>query len=66
VKVADRRSTNCAPEKSKVPLRGMSFWEHHLPWALLTILQIFPQIKREPEAGSGSAPDASRAGDGVC
>jgi len=25
----------------------MSFWEHHLPWALLKVLQTIPKIKRE-------------------
>jgi hypothetical protein len=26
-----------------VELPGLSFWEHHLPWALLKILQTLPQ-----------------------
>ncbi len=28
----------------------MSFWEHHLPWAQIKILQNPPQIKRKDEA----------------
>ena len=27
----------------------MSFWEHHLPWAQIKILQNPPEIKRKDE-----------------
>jgi len=55
-----------APERSKVPLRGMSFWEHHLPWALLKILQILSKIKGPLRGRAESARDAEREGGGVC
>jgi hypothetical protein len=44
----------------------LSVWERHLPWALLKILPVFFQIKREREVGGGSTPDTSRGRDGVC
>jgi hypothetical protein len=38
----------------------MNFWEHHLPWALLKILQTLPKIKRQQPRGGGSDPFAGR------
>jgi len=40
-----------APKGNAYPLRGLSFWEQALPWALTKILLFVPKIKL-PEAGS--------------
>jgi hypothetical protein len=44
----------------------MSFWEHHLPWALLKILQILSKIKGPLRGRAESARDAERERGGVC
>jgi len=38
-----------APKGNGRPLRGLSFWEQPLPWALIKILQLFPKIKTPEE-----------------
>jgi len=55
-----------APERSKIPLRGLRFWERYLPWALLRILRVFLQIKREREVGGRSGVDEVGDRGGVC
>ena len=40
-----------APKGNAYPLRGLSFWEQALPWALIKILLFVPKIKL-PVAGS--------------
>jgi hypothetical protein len=35
------------PGEESLPLRGLSFWEHNLPWALLKVLQTVHKIKSE-------------------
>lgn len=44
----------------------MSFWEHHLPWALLKILQTLSKIKGQHRARGGSAPNVGRGRAAVC
>ena len=34
--------------EDRPPPRDLSFWEHHLPWPLLTVPQIVPEINSEP------------------
>jgi len=34
--------------EDRPPPRDLSFWEHHLPWPLLTFPQIVPEINSEP------------------
>jgi len=43
----------------------MSFWERHLPWALLKVLQTFLKSKRHLHRGGGS-PRRVRGRGGVC
>jgi hypothetical protein len=38
------------PGEEWIPPRDLSFWEHHLPWPLLKVLQSIFKIKREKNA----------------
>jgi hypothetical protein len=35
------------PGEELLPLRDLSFWEHHLPWPFLTVPQNAPEINSE-------------------
>ena len=52
-----------APERTDIPLQGLSFWEQDLPWALTRILQGMPKDKR-PALGDGRV--AGRGPEGAC
>ena len=48
-----------APERSDIPLQGLSFWEQDLPWALTRMLQGMSKGKRaalENEHLAGRGP----------
>ena len=49
----------------RVPLRGLSFWEQALPWALIKILLFVPKIKLSEAWGVGGGLVVPGAGS-VC
>ena len=52
VSILNRPGVCCAPERSRFALRGLSFWERHLPWALPRIQQAIAESKwRRGEGG---------------
>lgn len=56
VLILNRAGVCCAPETSRFALRGLSFWERHLPWALPRIQQVIAESKsRGSEAGRAGA-----------
>lgn len=56
VLILNRAGVCCAPERSRFALRGLSFWELHLPWALPRIQQAIAESKwRDSESGRRAA-----------
>ncbi len=60
----------CAPERRVLPSRAGASGSHHLPWALLRVLQAIPKIKRlaggsDRRAGPGCGAVCSRGAPSV-
>jgi hypothetical protein len=56
VLILNRTGVCCAPERSRFALRGLSFWERHLPWALPRIQQAIAESKwRRGDCGRRAA-----------